>query len=118
MTAPELAHYYARVQVATANKAKLLCMLHEHCVRLVVQSLSSPAPLRPALNKAQNILAQLEHSLIVNDQVSKGLFYLYDYCYCRLETSNEEEHRNAASILIPLRDTFEKLLNEHPQAEK
>jgi hypothetical protein len=48
-------------------------------------------------------------SLIMNDQVSKSLFLLYDYCYVLLERGTVEDLANAGKVLSVLRDTFKYL---------
>jgi flagellin-specific chaperone FliS len=62
-----------------------------------------------SINQAQNIIAQLERSLKVDDQLSRSLYLLYDYCYCQLEKDRVDEWRKALLIMSNLRDTFDQL---------
>jgi flagellar protein FliS len=107
------AKYYARMQVETSAKPRLICMLHERGVQLIRSAMENDSKTAKAnLIKAQNILAQLERSLKRTDDVSNGLFYLYDYCYCMLEKDEPEPLSTALELMITLRDTFEKLLKK------
>ena len=115
---PDIANQYARMQIATSAGPKIVCMLHQRCVTLIQQSLSSTAPSRPVLDKAQNILAQLERALNVNDDLSQSLFYLYDFCYCSLEKTDPGSHQFVSRIMATLRDTFDQLFAPNRQEAK
>ena len=92
-------------------------MIHAKCVHCIRQAQGMPPSeevhRKNLLTHAQNLLAELEGSLKVTDEVSKGLFYLYDYCYCLLDTEVPEDHALALKILSTLRDTFAALLKKH-----
>jgi flagellin-specific chaperone FliS len=103
---PDVADYYVRVQIQTAPKAGAVCMLHEKCVRFIAAALDTGSGRSGFLIKSQNILSQLQRSLVVGDAVSQSLFYLYDYCYVLLEDGTDTNLKNAAGILAVLRDTF------------
>jgi flagellar biosynthetic protein FliS len=107
---PDVAEYYATVQIQTASKPRAICMLHEKCVQFISAALDSPPERRVFIIKAQNILAQLERSLIRDDAISQSLFYLYDYCFVILRHGTEEDLTNAGEILAVLRDTFTILM--------
>ncbi len=106
----DVAEYYSRKQIETASKSKKICMLHERCVYLLLQSneVTSKKPL--LLIKVQNILSQLQLSLILHDPIAQSLFYLYDYCYLCLERGNVQDIKNTLEILEILKNTFQKLL--------
>ena len=55
----------------------------------------------------------MQASLINNDDISEGLFYLYDYCYILLESAEVKNIKDAMSALFALRDTFHLFL-KHP----
>jgi flagellar biosynthetic protein FliS len=109
LTYPEVAEYYAAVQIQTASKPRAICMLHEKCVQFISAALDSPPERNVFVIKAQNILAQLERSLIREDSISQSLFYLYDYCFVILHRGTDEDLTNAGEILAILRDTFQLL---------
>ena len=111
---PDVAEYYAAVQIQTASKTRAICMLHEKCVQFISAALDSPPERHTFIIKAQNILAQLERCLIRNDTVSQSLFYLYDYCFVILRRGTDEDLTNAGEILAILRDTF-SLLSRRPR---
>jgi len=80
---------YARTQLRTATHPRIIWMMHSKAALWIRQSEMFEMPFRRNfLSRAQNVLAELESSLQVTDELSKGLFYLYDYCYILLETSN------------------------------
>lgn len=109
-TTADKSKYYAKMQIDTSAKPRLICMLHEKCVQLIRQHLDGTHGNSLALLvNAQNILAQLERSLKQTDDVSEGLFYLYDYCYCQIEKSDTASLNAALKIMISIRDTFEQL---------
>lgn len=98
---------YSRIQVQTANHARAICMLHEKCEQLIRLAISSDDQKgRLQLDRAQNIIAQLERSLSEGDQISRSLYLLYDYCYCSLESGIASDSRKALQVISSLRDTF------------
>ena len=106
---------YSRIQVQTATHARVICMLHEKCEQLIRQAISGDDPgNRLQLDRAQNIIVQLERSLTDVDQVSRSLYLLYDYCYCSLESGDSSDCRKALQVIAALRDTF-NLLNKMPR---
>ena len=110
-TTADKSKYYARVQIETSPKPRLICMLHDKCVQLIRRYLEgNGGASQTLLINAQNILAQLERSLKQSDDVSEGLFYLYDYCYCQIEKSDTASLNSALNIMTNIRDTFENLL--------
>jgi flagellin-specific chaperone FliS len=108
-TAPEIAAHYSRMQIITATKARALCMLHEkvlfNCIRLRNDIGDYPV-LAPRI---QNILAQLQMSLVATDRISQGLFYLYDYCFILMNRPDEQAIENVFDIMLILFDTFNKI---------
>lgn len=109
----DIAQHYSRMQIETAGHPQLIWLLHAKCVNLIKQSASTDIlHRRNLLLRAQNVLAELESALKVTDELSKSLFYLYDYCYCLLDTEKEADHTLALSIISVLRDTFSILLNK------
>jgi flagellar biosynthetic protein FliS len=111
-TTAEAAGYYARLQVQTAGMPKKIVMLHSRCSELIAMAIdeTDSQKRRFLCNRAQNILAQLQSALMVDDNVSQSLFYLYDYSYAVLERGEDSDLSNALSIVGHLRDTFEELL--------
>ena len=113
-TQAEIASYYSRMEIETSASPRIIWILHAKSVQILRQARATPDLIkqRNQLNVVQNILAQLETSLKVNDELSQGLFYLYDYCYCLLETEEENKHAIALNILTMFRDTFRILLRK------
>ena len=107
----EAARHYAQLQIKTASHPKRICMLHARCAELtlVAEAEETMEKRRLVLDKAQNILAQLQAVLQVDDTVSRSLFYLYDYCYVLLGRGEASDCAQARHIIVILRDTFEQL---------
>jgi flagellin-specific chaperone FliS len=111
----EMARRYSRMQLETAAHPQIIWMMHAKCVNLIRQAQTTPlidVHRKNLLIHAQNLLAELEGSLKVTDELSKGLFYLYDYCYCLLDTDVAEDHALAIKVLSTLRDTLGLLLKK------
>ena len=101
---------YARQQLQLATPQQTICKLHQRCVQLLHRLTTQSADNEHlTLNQAQNIIAQLERSLKVDDQLSRSLYLLYDYCYCQMEKNSVDEWRKALLIMSNLRDTFDQL---------
>jgi flagellin-specific chaperone FliS len=104
-----VAEHYFRNQIDTASKRKAICMLHDRCMFFLLKILSTDGEKASFLIKAQNILSQLQLSLLIHDSVSQSLFYLYDYCYLSLERGKDQDINNSLEIIGILRDTFRRL---------
>jgi flagellar biosynthetic protein FliS len=113
--AQDIAAHYRDIQIKTASTSKAVCMLHEKGANFLRQALDigEADKKRYVLDRAQNIFAQLQHSLRGRDQISQSLLLLYDYCYARCESLNSEEIRRALDIFDPLKETF-LYLKKHP----
>ncbi len=106
----QLSKIYSSMQISTSSNPANICMLHAKCTYFLKQVLQqSPEQKRLLLDKVQNIIAELEHALIIEDSLSRSLFYIYDYCYSLLETTETERIKNALSLMTILRNTFEEL---------
>lgn len=104
---------YASMQISTSSNPANICMLHTRCIYFIKQALlQDQIEKRTLLNKAQNIIAELEHALVIEDNLSRSLFYIYDYCYVHLEKTDPENIQHALTLITLLRDTFTELLKK------
>ena len=110
---PDPIDTYARMRVETASHSRVVCMLHDRCTMQLRQARQENNGKRELLDKTQNILVLLQHSLKQSDATSRSLYHLYDYCYCLLESGTASEIANAYSLLNMLRQTF-NYLQKHP----
>ena len=108
---PEIARHYAHMNIVTSAMPRVIYLLHERCLLLIQKSLHSEQPQRQYLDKAQNIIVELERALKIEDSIAESMFYLYDYCYVRLDSMDSSEHEHALAIMKDLRNTFYSLLN-------
>jgi flagellin-specific chaperone FliS len=111
LTEPVVAEHYTRVQILTASRQKQIAMMHEKCVVDIARAMDESGPQRKKLlDNAQNILAQFQSALRIEDNVSEGLFYIYDYAYMLLERGEDSDCVKAVEVLSVIRDTFKALL--------
>ena len=111
LTEPEIAEHYTRMQIVTASRPKQITMMHEKCVMQITKAMTvSGEERRERLDNAQNILAQFQSALRIEDEASEGLFYIYDFSYMLLERGESEDCRKAIEVMSVLRDTFQQLL--------
>jgi flagellin-specific chaperone FliS len=109
----DITRQYSQTRLMTATHPQIIRLMHANCVTLIKQSAAADTVhRRNILIHAQNLLAELEGSLKVTDELSKGLFYLYDYCYCLLETDNPADHNLVIAVITLLSDTFGFLLKK------
>lgn len=110
----QISKAYSNMQIKTSTNPVNICMLHSKCV-LLLKSVINENQLSNHLQiiKVQNIIAELEHALKIEDDLSKSLFYIYDYCYIQLEKHNIKSYQNALSIFSILDNTFKELLKNH-----
>jgi len=106
------AEQYAKVRIETAPHKTAIYILHEKCLHLVSKAFFYADARRANLDRAQNILVQLQSALAAgrDDPVSQGLFFTYDYCYRLLERGDVADIRNARLLLERLCTTFRTLL--------
>lgn len=110
---PDPIDTYSRMRVETASHSRIVCMLHDRCAMQLRQIRQGNDEKRKLLDRTQNILVLLQHSLKKNDATSRSLYHLYDYCYCLLESGTSSEITNAYALLNTLRQTF-NYLQKHP----
>jgi flagellar biosynthetic protein FliS len=107
----QMSKIYSSMQISTSSNPANICMLHSKCTSFLKQALQqNQEQKRLLLNKVQNIIAELQHALKIEDDLSRSLFYIYDYCYGLLETTETKNIENTLSLMTVLRDTFEELL--------
>ncbi len=108
-----IAAYYHKMQVETASNRKQIAMMHQKTVLLVRDAIiGDKKARREKLDKAQNILSQLQAALKLDsdDEVIESLFLLYDYVYVQLEKDDVAGWRDALKVISVLSDTFNELL--------
>lgn len=111
LTEPEVAEHYTRMQIETAPRPKQITMMHEKCVMDIARAMEeSGVERRKRLDNAQNILAQFQSALRIEDEASEGLFYIYDYSYMLLERGEADDCRKAIEVMSIIRDTFRQQL--------
>lgn len=112
MKASTAANQYTKVSLETASKQKRILLLHERVSELITAARYSEDSRDVLLGKAKNIVARLRSSLRVTDETSKGLAYLYDYCYVLFERGANADLERASAVFPQLRELFEALLRE------
>lgn len=106
---------YKTQQVMTASPQELVMMLYNGAIRFVTESIRAIeakelSKAHEANIRAQNIVRELMNSLDMNNEVSQGLYQLYDYLEFRLIQANvkkdPEQLEEAKTMLTELRDTW------------
>lgn len=111
LTEPDVSEHYTRMQIVTASRPKQITMMHEKCVMDIAKAMEeSGIERRRRLDNAQNILAQFQSAIRIEDNASEGLFYIYDYSYMLLERGEAGDCRKAIEVMSVIRDTFKDLL--------
>lgn len=110
MKASTAANHYTRVSLETSSKQKRIFLLHDRVAELITAARYSEDSRDVLLGKAKNIVARLRASLRVTDETSKGLAYLYDYCYVLFERGSSSDLDRANAVFPQLRDMFNALL--------
>ena len=108
-----IAKYYKTMQIETASDHKQLVMLHDKLFTLTRNAIIlGKDGRRERLDKAQNIIAQLQIALKLNreDELTHSVFLLYDYIYVNLEGSDVTKYREALKVIEVLKDSFSELL--------
>ena len=106
-TQENITGYYNRMSVMTAPSGKRITMLHDRCVELISFALKADkSDRRHNLNKAQNILAQLQAALKSRDEVGQSLFHLYDYSFVLLEKGSIRDCIHVREVLTVLCAAF------------
>lgn len=104
-----IAKYYQHMQIDTASRQKQIVMLHDKLFQLVRDAIIEGTTGREErIRKAQNILAQLQIALNIDDEdeLCHSLFLLYDYVYDRLDSDDITAYRDSLKVIETLRDTF------------
>lgn len=111
LTESEIAEHYTKMRIVTASRPKQITMMHEKCVIQIAKAMTvSGVERRERLDNAQNILAQFQSALRIEDDASEGLFYIYDYSYILLERGEMDDCRKAIEVMSIIRNTFQQLL--------
>lgn len=117
------------MQIETASRRKQLVLLHEKITSQIDRALNSETEFpekRHRLNKAQNILSQLQIALKTEEipqelptedepisqeeDMIQTLFHLYEYLYNKLESNLQNDWADGLEIAQTLSETFKELL--------
>lgn len=117
------------MQIETASRRKQLVLLHEKVALHIDRALNTETEFtrkRTRLDKAQNILSQLQIALKTEeipqelpseeetgnpeDDMIQTLFHLYEYLYNKLESNQQSDWSDGLEIAKTLSETFTELL--------
>lgn len=117
------------MQIETASRKKQLVLLHEKITLHIDRALNAETDFtqkRTRLDKAQNILSQLQIALKTEeipeelpteddpgnpeDDMIQTLFHLYEYLYNKLESPLQQDWKDGLEIAQTLSETFKELL--------
>jgi len=98
---------YGDMQILTSTLKWLVCFMHRKALSLIKSGIEEDS--KRDLEKAQNLIFQLELALDKTDENSKTLAELYACCYYMLEGTDPKNIIAARKILETLDETFNNL---------
>lgn len=110
---------YQEQSIFTATPEELTLMLYNGCVKFMTlaeiaiddKNMQSK---NDNLQKAQAIIAELEATIDMSYDISKGLWQLYDFCMDKLINANIENDKqsiqDAKEIISQIRDTWKEAM--------
>ena len=98
---------YENLKVRTTSLKGLICFMHDQTVTLIQKGIEDGS--RRNIEKAQNLIFQLELAVNKNEDASIVLADLYTYCYYLLEQTDPQSILTARKILETLAETFNQL---------
>ncbi|MFP4013997.1 MAG: flagellar protein FliS [Chitinispirillaceae bacterium] len=106
----KIAQHYSHMRIQTAGLQKLICMIHEKSLFYIRKGLSEGK--KSDLERAQNLIYQLELAIDRKDDCSSLLAQLYAHCYHLLDTCRKADIDQARILMEELRGAFEQLFRE------
>jgi len=98
---------YEAMRIATTSLKGLVCLLHERTLVLIKKGLEGGD--RRDIERAQNLIFQLELAVDREEDASRVLADLYAYCYYLLERPDPPSVTVAKKILETLSEEFNRL---------
>jgi flagellin-specific chaperone FliS len=104
------ARHYENIRVKTTSLKGLICYMHGQTLALLKKGIEEGG--KRDIERAQNLIFQLELAVNKNEDASKMLADLYAYCYYLLEKNDPQNIIVAKKILETLSDAFHQLLKQ------
>jgi flagellin-specific chaperone FliS len=101
------ARLYEDQQIKTSSLKGLICFMHDQTLALIKKGIEDGS--RRDIEKAQNLIFQLELAVNKDEDASKVLADLYTYCYYLLEKTDPQSVLAAKKILETLAGAFNQL---------
>jgi len=101
------ARLYENQKVRTTSFKGLICFMHDQTLMLIKKGIEDGS--RRDIEKAQNLIFQLELAVSKDEDASKVLADLYTYCYYLLEKTDPQSILVARKIMETLGDAFNQL---------
>ena len=98
---------YDNIRIRTTSLKGLVCYMHGKTLALIKKGMEEGS--RRDIEKAQNLIFQLELAVNKNEDASKVLADLYAYCYYLLERTDPHSVVVAKKIIETLAGTFNRL---------
>ncbi|MFP4162509.1 MAG: hypothetical protein ACLFQB_01390 [Chitinispirillaceae bacterium] len=103
-------NHYSNMQIQTTGLKKLICLIHEKTIFYIKKGMDEGQ--RRDLEKAQNLIYQLEIAIDRKDDYSDLLAEIYSYCYHLIETHQLDNINQAKELMEILCSTFDRLFRE------
>jgi len=101
---------YDSIRVRTTSLKGLVCFIHGQALALMRKGMEEGS--QRDINKAQNLIFQLELAVNRNEDASRVLANLYAYCYYLLENRDPQSIIAARRIIETLAGTFYQLAKQ------
>ncbi|MDR0330806.1 MAG: flagellar protein FliS [Chitinispirillales bacterium] len=98
---------YDVTRIRTTSLKGLVCLLHDRTLSFIKKGLEEGN--RREIEKAQNLIFQLELAVNKNEDASTVLADLYAYCYYLLEKTDTQSVIVARKIIETLSEAFGQL---------
>ena len=102
---------YDRMRVRTTSRKGLVCYMHEQALVFIKKGAEGIGN-RREIEKAQNLIFQLELALNKDEDASRILADLYAYCYYLLEKTDTQSLVTAKKILETIAGAFNMLAKQ------
>ncbi|MCL2184191.1 MAG: flagellar protein FliS [Chitinispirillia bacterium] len=105
--ATQRARQYENQKVRTTSFRGLICFMHDQALLFIIKGIEDGS--RRELEKAQNLIFQLELAVNKSEDASIVLADLYTYCYYLLEQTDPQSILTAKKVMETLAATFNQL---------
>lgn len=126
MSAQNAYNAYKQNSITTASPGELTLMLYNGCLKFINQAkkcieAKNIEGRNRYIQKAQDIIYELQVTLNMDIEVSKNMFNLYDYMYQQLTQANIKNDlvilAEVEGLVVEFRDTWKEVIKKNRQLQ-